>query len=113
GYDPLLQFVHEQDVVDAFVYATLADHPGAFNIVADGVLPYSTVLALMGKLPLPMPTFLAYPVSQALWMTQIFDSPPNFLDFLRYLCVADGAKAKREMGFAPRYDIKATILDFL
>jgi UDP-glucose 4-epimerase len=81
--------------------------------VGDGVLPYSTVLALMGKIPLPMPSFVAYPLSQALWMTQIFDSPPNFLDFLRYLCVADGTRAKRLMGFAPRRDIKQTVNDFI
>jgi UDP-glucose 4-epimerase len=68
---------------------------------------------MMGKLPLPLPHFVARPLSRALWATQIFDSPPNFLDFLRFLCVADGGKAKRVMGFAPVYDIKATIHDFL
>jgi UDP-glucose 4-epimerase len=113
GYDPLMQVVHENDVVDAFVLAVDNDHPGEFNIVGDGVLPYSTILAMMGKLPLPLPHFLAKPISSALWMTQVFDSPPNFLDFLRYLCVADGRKAHDVMGFAPKYDIKATIQDFL
>jgi UDP-glucose 4-epimerase len=113
GFDPLLQLVHEDDVLDAFVMATEGDFPGEFNIVGPGVLPYSAVLARMGKVPLPMPHFLAYPLSQALWMTQVFDSPPNFLDFLRFLCVADGAKAAREMGFAPRYDVRAVIDDFL
>jgi UDP-glucose 4-epimerase len=113
GYDPLMQFVHEQDVVDAFFLAVDGDHPGAFNIAGDGVLPYTTVLALLGRIPLPMPSFLAYPVSRALWMTQVFDSPPNFLDFLRFLCIADGEKAKRELGFRPRFDIKDTINDFL
>jgi UDP-glucose 4-epimerase len=113
GYDPLMQIVHERDVVDAFALAVDNDFPGEFNIVADGVLPYSTILAMMGKVPLPMPHFLARPLSRALWATQIFDSPPNFLDFLRFLCVADGGKARRVMGFAPRYDIKATIHDFL
>ncbi|MGZ3443507.1 MAG: hypothetical protein ACXVDD_28490, partial [Polyangia bacterium] len=71
------------------------------------------ILAMMGKVPLPMPHFLARPLSRALWATQIFDSPPNFLDFLRFLCVADGGKAKRVMGFQPAYDLKATIHDFL
>lgn len=113
GYDPLLQFVHEDDVVEAFVLAVDGDHPGAFNIVGDGVLPYTTVLALMGRIPIPMPSFVAYPLSRALWMTQIFDSPPNFLDFLRFLCVADGAKAKEALGFRPRHDIRQTIQDFL
>jgi len=113
GYDPLMQLVHERDVVDAFVRAVDADFPGEFNIVGPGVLPYSTILAMMGKVPVPMPHFLAYPLSQALWATQIFDSPPNFLDFLRFLCVADGEKAKRVMGFEARWDIKSTIQDFL
>ncbi len=113
GFDPLMQFVHEIDALDAFEKAVVEDHRGEFNIVGDGVLPYTTILAMMGKIPLPLPHFLAYPLSQALWATQIFDSPPNFLDFLRFLCVADGEKAKREMHFFPRYDIKQIIADFL
>ncbi|MGZ3426527.1 MAG: NAD-dependent epimerase/dehydratase family protein [Polyangia bacterium] len=113
GYDPLMQLVHERDVVDAFTLAVDNDFPGEFNIVGEGVLPYSTILAMMGKVPLPMPHFLARPLSRALWATQIFDSPPNFLDFLRFLCVADGSKARRVMGFQPVYDLKATIHDFL
>jgi UDP-glucose 4-epimerase len=113
GYDPLMQFVHERDVVEAFRLAVDRDFPGEFNIVGDGVLPYSTILAMMGKLPVPLPHFLAYPLSRALWATQVFDSPPNFLDFLRFLCIADGAKARQTMGFHPRYDIRATIQDFL
>ena len=113
GYDPLMQFVHESDVIDAFLLAIEGDHPGAFNIAGEGVLPYTTVLALLGRIPLPMPSFVAYPVSRALWMTQIFDSPPNFLDLLRFLCVVDGDKARRELGFHPRFDIKHTLLDFL
>ena len=56
---------------------------------------------------------MAYPLAQALWATQVFDAPPNFLDFLRFLCVADGARAREVMGYRPRYDIKSTILDFL
>jgi UDP-glucose 4-epimerase len=113
GYDPLMQFIHEQDAIDAFKLAVDDDHPGEFNVVGDGVLPYSTVLALMGKVPLPMPHFLARPLSNALWVTQIFDSPPTMLDYMRYLCVADGRKAQAELGFKPRWDIKRTIQDFL
>jgi UDP-glucose 4-epimerase len=113
GYDPLLQFVHEDDLADAVKLAIDADVAGAFNIVADGVLPYSTVLAMMGKLPLPVPHFVASALARALWATQITDAPPAFLDFLRFLCVADGRKARRLLGFAPRHDIRSAIRDFL
>jgi len=60
-----------------------------------------------------MPYFLARPVSKVLWAAQIFDSPPSFLDFLRYLCVADGGRARRELGFVARYAIRDTLLDFM
>jgi UDP-glucose 4-epimerase len=113
GHDPLLQFVHESDAVQALKRAVDRDVVGPFNIVGEGVLPYSTVLALMGRIPIPMPHFVARRLYRALWATQIAATPPTFLDFLRYLCVADGSRAERELGFRPRYDIQRAIHDYL
>ena len=42
GYDPLLQFIHETDAARALKLAVDRDVPGPFNVVGDGVLPYST-----------------------------------------------------------------------
>ena len=86
---------------------------GPFNIVGKGVLPYTTVLALLGRVPLPMPQLVARQLTKILWTTQLVGSPPSFLDFLLYLCVADGARARRDLGFSARFSIKRTILDFL
>jgi UDP-glucose 4-epimerase len=113
GHDPLMQFVHEQDAAFALKTAVDAKARGTFNIVGKGVLPYTTVLALLGRVPVPMPQLVARQLSKVLWATQLVGSPPSFLDFLLYLCVADGAKAKRELGFSARLSIKRTILDFL
>ncbi|MGE0871639.1 MAG: NAD-dependent epimerase/dehydratase family protein [Kofleriaceae bacterium] len=112
GHDPLMQFVHEQDAAYALLRGVQATATGAFNIVGKGVLPYTTVLALLGRVPVPLPQIIARQVSKVLWATQLVGSPPSFLDFLQYLCVADGAKARRDLGFAPRLSIKRTILDF-
>jgi len=108
-----MQFVHEQDAAFALSRAVETHAIGAFNIVGKGVLPYTTVLALLGRVPLPMPQLIARQVTKILWTTQLVGSPPSFLDFLVYLCVADGSKARRELGFTPRISIKRTILDFL
>jgi UDP-glucose 4-epimerase len=113
GHDPLMQFVHEQDAAFALVKAVASRATGAFNIVGKGVLPYTTVLALLGRVPVPMPQLVARQVSKLLWATQLVGSPPSFLDFLLYLCVADGTKAKTALGFSPQLSIKRTILDFL
>ena len=113
GHDPLLQFVHEADAAAALKRAVDRGPAGPFNIVGEGVLPYSTVLALMGRVPVPMPHFVARRLYRALWATQVIEAPPTFLDFLRYLCIADGARAGRELGFRPAFDIQRAIQDFV
>lgn len=113
GHDPLMQFVHEQDAAYALFKAVDGNATGPFNIVGKGVLPYTTVLALLGRVPVPMPQIVARQLAKLLWTTQLVGSPPSFLDFLLYLCVADGSRARAGLGFAPRLSIKRTILDFL
>jgi UDP-glucose 4-epimerase len=114
GYDPLIQLIHERDAAAALRNA-VDDYGarGVFNLAAPGVLPYTSVLALMGKIRCPIPRFVARPLSRALWATQLSSTPPGLLDFLRFLCVADTERARRELGFRPRHDIRHTILDYL
>jgi UDP-glucose 4-epimerase len=113
GHDPLMQFVHELDATWALLQATLSDCRGPFNIVGKGVLPYTTVLAMLGRVPVPLPLPLARHLTKALWATQLVGSPPSFLDFLLFPCVADGARASAELGYTARFNIQRTILDFL
>ncbi|MFH1130243.1 MAG: NAD-dependent epimerase/dehydratase family protein [Pseudomonadota bacterium] len=112
GYDPLVQLLHEEDAVTAFKLCVDQDFSGKFNLAGKGVLPLNTVLGLAGRIPVPIPRFAANRLVNFFWMTQISNSPPGFLDFLRYLCVADTSRSRRIMGFVPKYDIRQTILDF-
>ena len=105
--------MHEQDAAWALFQGVVGSATGAFNIIGKGVLPYTTVLALLGRVPVPMPQLVARQLMRVLWTTQLSGSSPSFLDFLLYLCVADGARARRELGFAPRFSIKRTLHDFL
>lgn len=113
GHDPLIQLVHERDVVDVLTRVVAQPVPGEFNIVGRGVLPYSMVLGRLGRVPLPLPYPIAFSLSKLLWATQIYDTPPNFLDFLRYMCVADGQRAEAQLGFQARYDVRQILDDFL
>jgi len=113
GYDPLMQFVHEDDVLRAFQQVIDEDHPGIFNIVGKGVLPLSQVLRLTGKISIPVPSPLLYPIAHLLWYTDIFPAPASHLDFLKYLCVAEGTKAEKKIGFKPNYTSREALLSFI
>lgn len=112
GFDPLMQFLHEVDAIASFKRAIDRDVPGVFNIVGDGVLPLSTIVKLAGRLALPVPHPLAKPMLQAAWVAHLSDAPSSFVDYLRFLCVADGDKAARELGFRASYSSREALLDF-
>lgn len=112
GFDPLLQFLHEVDAIAAFKLVVDRDHPGIFNIVGDGVLPLSTVIRLAGRVAIPFPHPLAKSFGAALWLAQIVEAPPTFFGYLRFLCVADGEKAKRTLGFRPAYTTREAVVDY-
>ena len=54
GFDPRLQFVHEDDIVHALEHAAFHEMPGTYNVAADGVLSLSEAIGLLGKLPAPV-----------------------------------------------------------
>lgn len=112
GFDPLLQFVHEMDALAALTLAIAYDVPGTFNIVGEGVLPVSTVVKLAGRTPLPLPWTVLQQLTALGWTAHAAEVPPSFLAYLRFLCVADGARAAAELGFFPSYSTREAVLDF-
>ena len=113
GFDPLLQFLHEVDAIAAFKLAVDRDVPGTFNVVGEGVLPLSTVIKLAGRIALPVPHPIAESLCAIGWLAQIVEAPPSFLKYLRFLCVADGARARERMGFRPAYTTREALTDFV
>lgn len=112
GFDPLVQFLHEVDAIAAFKRAIDRDVPGTFNVVGEGVLPLSTVVKLSGRLGMPVPHPVARPMLQSLWVAHLSEAPASFIDYLRFLCVADGEKVRREMGFVAAYTTREALVDF-
>jgi UDP-glucose 4-epimerase len=112
GYDPLLQLIHEEDLLDVYEEAILGQHPGVFNIVAPGVLPLTTLLSLAGKRRLPLPAPLLYRLSDYPAQGQTGDRPAGFFDYLRYLWIADGERGWQEFGM-PSYSTREAWISFV
>ncbi len=113
GFDPLIQFLHEDDMLVAFMLALEKDCVGIFNIVGDGVLPLSRVIKILGKYNIKLPQIGFKTLVQLLWTLDLSPAPASHVNFLRYLCVADGAKAKKILGFVPRFSTKEALLSFV
>ncbi len=112
GYDPLMQFVHEEDCLHAFERATLSPHPGVYNVVGRGVLPLSTILRLAGKRVLSLPSALLFRMAYYPSQGQSGDPPAAFYDYLRYLWVADGERGWEAFG-EPVYSTKEAWISFV
>ena len=72
----------------------------------------STVIKLAGRISVPVPHPIAQPLAGLGWVAQVSEAPPSFLKYLRFLCVADGQKAKEKMGFRPAYTTREALVDF-
>lgn len=113
GYDPLWQLIHEDDLVRAYLVALEKQIGGAFNIVGKGVMPVTQIINYLGRIGVPIPYPVFYRMCKAMWLAQLMDMPPSYIDYVRYPWVADGSKAKRMLGFEPKYNIRETLDSFL
>lgn len=96
GFDPMMQLIHEEDVVEALAHAMLTGADGVFNVAADPPMPLTRILALAGKLPLPVPHPLAY-------RTRLRRLSPFSPSYLRYRWIADVTAMREKLGFEPQY----------
>jgi UDP-glucose 4-epimerase len=113
GYDPLLQLLHPDDALDAAMLA-LAEGPSqVVNVVPRTPLTLLTALHLADKVTLPVPHPVAYPLAELWWGTGVGEAPAGFLDYARFPFVADGEKARRTLGFEPRYTSRQALEAFL
>ena len=113
GYDPLLQLLHPDDALAA-IEAALAKGPsGVVNVVPKSALTLLTALHLADKLTVAVPHVAAYPLAELWWASGVGEAPAGFIDYARFLFVAEGEKARRELGFEARHGSREALTAFL
>ena len=108
GFDPVVQLVHEEDVVSALVHAIIYDVPGTYNIAASGAMPLFKLTGLAGKFPVPVFHPIAY-------LGESFLGPqftPIDFDYLRYACVGDLQRMREDFEFKPAYVAEDIVREF-
>lgn len=101
GFDPLMQFVEEGDVVRALEMVTLRQLPGVYNVAGEGALPWSEVARIAGARRLYLPPVMTSRFAAPLRRMGLIELPSEYLDLLRFGRGVDNRKLV-ERGF--RYD---------
>ncbi|MEE2829277.1 MAG: NAD-dependent epimerase/dehydratase family protein [Myxococcota bacterium] len=109
GFDPMIQIVHELDVIRAILLALNCKARGIFNITGDGTLPLSALLRAIGRRRLPVPHPLLSAGDHLAFALGLSKLPPHAIDFARFSCVVDGSKARTELGYEPSLSLEETV----
>jgi UDP-glucose 4-epimerase len=106
GYDPLFQFMHEQDVVSALVRTIDRRPRGVFNVAGPQPVPLSVIIRETGRTNVPLPAPL---ITAALGRFGLPKLPRGALDHIRYPITVDDAAFKRATDFAHAIDEKTAM----
>ncbi len=112
GFEPQMQFLHETDAVEALVFAIDHDAPGVFNVAAENALPLDKVMALTGRLAVPVFHLFAYWGSALLSSARLENMAPLELDYIRFPWVGDVRRMKEELNFLPKYTAEEALREF-
>ncbi|MCC6217421.1 MAG: NAD-dependent epimerase/dehydratase family protein [Polyangiaceae bacterium] len=109
GFDPMVQAVHQDDVVQAILRALQPGVSGVFNVAGPPPVALSEALRLLGRPTLPVPHTLAKATLDRLWRLGMTSFPAPELDFVRYVCMVDDSRAREVLGYRPRHDLEQTL----
>jgi UDP-glucose 4-epimerase len=109
GFDPLFQFLHEEDVVRAIVLTVEKRPRGVFNVAGPQPLPLVRVIREAGRTPVPLPEFVLSGMLGRFGFPQL---PTGAVTHLKYPVVVDAGAFRETTGFAHAHDELETIRAF-
>ena len=112
GFDPRLQFLHEDDLLAVLRHAALAGIPGTFNVAGDGVLTLTQAVRRLGKPSIGLPSMAVGRLGSVLRRARLADFSPEQLTFLTFGRGVDTTRMRSELGFEPAFTTAEAFADF-
>ena len=113
GFDPRLQFVHEQDGVEALLATIRNPVRGPVNVAAPGTIGLTKMLRLAGKVSVPIPSGSFAVAANAGRRIGMPSMSPDFRRLLRFGRAVDVTRLVEEVGYLPRYSATEAIEEFV
>ncbi|MCY3625084.1 MAG: NAD-dependent epimerase/dehydratase family protein [Candidatus Dadabacteria bacterium] len=111
GADPQMQFIHLDDLIDAFELCLLKPASGVFNITGEGTVAYSEIASIAGRRAIALPAPLLAFITWATWIMRLqSDSPACGIEYARWPWVVSNEKLARETGFRPKHTSREALV---
>ncbi len=99
-----VQFVHEDDVGQAFLLCALgAGAPGAYNIAADDTLSTMDIARELGFVPLPVPSGPVRIAARLATAAPFLPAQAQWVEVMTHPAIMDTFKARHELGWKPHH----------
>ena len=106
--DQQIQFVHEDDVVEAVTGLLLGRHGGAYNVAGDGLMTMRECGELIGAPVRKMPLRVYRALARVMWRLRASEAPPGQIDFALYSWIVSNEKLKRTSRLEPEHSSRET-----
>jgi UDP-glucose 4-epimerase len=113
GFDPRLQLLHESDAVEVLRMASVGDHPGVFNVAAEGIMPLSQAIRRAGRLRLPVPAPAISIVGEIVRNSGIGEVSAEGASFLNFGRAVDTTRLRTRFGYQPHYTTEQALDSYL
>lgn len=111
GFDPMLQLLHESDLVSAIILSLKSNVRGIFNLASSDAVPLSRIIKALNRPTIPLPERVLKAVVAGTFFSRRSNFPAGELDHLKYSCIIDDHRARAELGFKPKKSISAIITE--
>jgi len=109
GFDPLFQFMHDEDVVDAIAISLQQRVRGVYNVTGPAPVPLSLLIKTTGRKEVGLPELLLGRVLGRFGLPKL---PVGAVNHLKFPVVIDGSHFRDTTGFEHRFDEDQTMESF-
>ena len=106
--DGHIQFVHEDDLVEAVSGLLLGRHAGQFNLSPDGLMTLRECAEVLGTPIRRMPLWAYRALAKLLWRLRLSEAPPGQIDFALYPWILSTETIKATLGWTPKHTARET-----
>lgn len=106
GFDPMMQFLHEEDLARAILLSVERKLRGIFNVAGPGAVPLHVAIEQVGGTQVPLPEVALRPVVRRLFGFGLYPVPPGAIDFIKFPCTVSDERFRAATGFEPQWSLR-------